>query len=298
MGFFSSLFVASPNTIAARAVGLPGQSGGCMVTLDPKAAQAMLFNGVPKVNLVNCSIYDNSSDRNALLANGGVSINAWSVNVTGGLLQNGTVTFNTVNGVHTGATPVLDPYAGTPIPTLSSCTRTNEPAINSGSRSYAASGSTPFIFCGGLIVNGGSVAFAPGTYVFNGGSFIINGGVTATSTKAAFVLTNGASLVINGTANVNFEAPSSGTYSGLAIFQDPKDTNGLILNGGTTQTFKGAVYAPKAPLTLNGNSQVVNGGCTQLITATMIINGDVKLEANCGGVGVKPIGGRSTALVE
>ncbi|HEV2530983.1 pilus assembly protein TadG-related protein [Phenylobacterium sp.] len=301
MGFFSTLFVAHPQNIAARAVGVAGQAGGCLMTLDPKMAQAQLYNGVPTVNLVNCSIYDNSSDPNAMLANGGVTINAWSVNVTGGILKNGTVTFNTVDGVHTGVAATPDPYQGTPVPTGASCTRTNEPVINSGtSRSFAASGSTPFVFCGsGLTLNGNATAtFGPGVYVFNGGTFLINGGDTVTSTKAVFILTNGASLIINGNSNINFEAPNSGTYSGLAVFQDPKDTNAIILNGGSTQTFKGAVYAPTAAMTLNGTTQVTNGGCTQLIAASMIINGGVNLAANCAGVGVKPIGGQAPGLVE
>jgi Flp pilus assembly protein TadG len=298
MGFFSTLFVANPPNIAARAVGLQGEAGGCMMSLDPKAPQAMLFNGTPKVNLVNCSIYDNSSDKTALLANGVVTINAWAVNVTGAILQNGTVSFNTVGGVNTGVAPTPDPYAGTPVPPTSSCTRTNEPALLSGSRSYAASGSTPFIFCGASVVISANATFGPGTYVFNGASLIINGAASVTSTKATFILTNGASLIINGANTVNLEAPNSGTYSGLAIYQDPKDLSPMTLNGSGAQTFKGAVYAPKAALTLNGTSQVTGGGCTQVIAGTMTINGDVGLEAKCAGVGVKPIGGRATALVE
>ncbi|THD80543.1 MAG: hypothetical protein E7812_07375 [Phenylobacterium sp.] len=298
MGFFSSLFQPKASAIVGRAVATNGQGAGgsgCLVALDPTAQQAVLFNGIPTVNLVNCSLDDNSSNKTALLANGGVTVNAFGINVVGGILKNGTVNLNA--NVVTGATPVSDPYANDQIPAYSGCNQTNA-VINSGAPPAYQAGATPYVFCNGLIVNGGSVSFGPGVYVINGGSFTLNGSSSATANNATFILTNGAQLNFNSATNVTMSAPTSGPTAGLVIWMDPKSTGGVTLNAGSNQKYTGAIYAPNRQLTLNGGTTVVNSACTQIIADTMIINGNVALQTNCGGTGVRLVGAGAPKLVE
>ena len=298
-GFFSTLFVPNPQPIRARAVAISGVRAGfgCLVALNPKAAQAVLFNGVPNVNLVDCTLYDNSADKSdAMLVNGGVTVNARGIDVVGGILKNGVVTLNA--DVRTGVDPVSDPYAKVKPPAFSGCDRTNE-IINAGNRSYAASGSRPFVFCNGLIVNAGGASFGPGVYIINGGSFTLNGSTSATANGATFVLVNGAMLNFNSAANITFKAPTSGPTAGLVIEMDKSASRTAVtLNGGSNQAFTGALYAPNQAIILNGGTTVANGGCTQVIGDTIIINGDVRLETKCAGTGVKPVGSVPPALVE
>ena len=221
MGFFSTLFQPKASAIVGRAVATNGQGAGgtgCLVALNPTAAQAVLFNGGETVNLQNCSLDDNSSDKNALLLNGGVTINASGVNVVGGILKNGTVTLNAK--VQTGVTPATDPYAQQQMPSYSGCNQTNA-LVNGGTPpAFHASGSTPYVFCNGLIVNSGTVSFDPGIDVINGGSLTVNAG-SLTATNATFILTNGANLNFNSASNVTMTAPLPGTpTAGLVIWME------------------------------------------------------------------------------
>jgi hypothetical protein len=298
LGFFSLLFNPSPPPIRARAVATSavGAGSGCLVALDPKAAQAVLFNGIPTVNLQNCTLYDNSTSSTALLLNGGITINAEGIDVVGGILKNGTVNLNAA--VQTGVAPVADPYANDQIPSYSGCDQSNA-VVNSGTRTFNASASRPYVFCGGLIVNGGSANFGPGIYVINGGSFILNGSTESTATGATFVFTNGATFTFNSGTNINFTAPTSGPTAGKVIWVDAKSGGGQVtLNAGSNQVYTGAIYAPTRQMILNGGTQVVNSKCTQIIVATMIVNGDVALQTNCGGTGVKPVGAGTPKLIE
>jgi hypothetical protein len=298
LGFFSLLFNPNPPPIRARAVATSavGDGSGCLLALDPKAAQAVLFNGVPTVNLQDCSLYDNSNSSTALLLNGGVTINATGIDVVGGILKNGSVKLNA--NVQTGAKPQLDPYAKVPIPPYSGCDQ-NSAVVNSGSRTFNASGPRPYVFCNGLIVNGGSVNFGPGVYVINGGSFILNGSTGATATGATFIFTNGATFTFNSGTNINMSAPTTGPTKGMLLWVDPKGGGGQVtLNAGSNQAYTGAIYAPSRQLVLNGGTRVVNSACTQIIAATMIINGDVALQTDCAGTGVTPIGSGAPHLIE
>jgi hypothetical protein len=298
LGFFSLLFNPKPPPIGARAVATSalGAGSGCLVALDRTAAQAVLFNGIPTVNLQNCTLYDNSSSSTALLLNGGITINASGIQVVGGILKNGTVNLNA--DVETGVPPVTDPYAKDPIPPYNGCDQNNA-VVNSGARTFNASGARPYVFCNGLIVNAGSVKFGPGIYVINGGSFILNGSTGATATGATFVFTNGATFTFNSGTNINLSAPTTGPTAGKVIWVDPKGGGGQVtLNAGSNQVYTGAIYAPSRQMVLNGGTRVVNSVCTQIIVATIIVNGDVALQTDCGGTGVRPVGSGPPKLIE
>ena len=58
----------------------------------------------------------------------------------------------------------------------------------------------------------------------------------------------------NAQSKTNITAPTTGTYSGIAIFQDRRATasNSDTINGGDNNVINGSVYLPKAKLTING----------------------------------------------
>jgi len=83
--FMSALFGSGQVTIRARAVAIPGNAGlGCVLSLDGAAPGATTGQGSTTVNLINCSLYDNSSDGSALTVGGSATISAYSVGVVGG----------------------------------------------------------------------------------------------------------------------------------------------------------------------------------------------------------------------
>jgi len=116
--------------------------------------------------------------------------------------------------------------------------------------------------------NGDTATLNAGIYVINGGELHFNsGGPNLGGSGVVFYLTNGANLVIDNGANVNLTAMSSGTYSGILIYQDPGypaasndatsdtgDSQAISIQGGSSVTFNGAIYAPLAVVTLGNGS--------------------------------------------
>lgn len=233
----------------------------------------------------------------------------------------------------TGTLPVADPYAGLLPPcytggpaqcqgsavTATPCAASSNPQ-NPG-KCIAPSNSTlnPGIYYGGITINGTNVTMNPGTYIIAGGGFSVTTGSTSVSSAvggvfiyntknpdatgitrplgpaAAFNLTNG-----NCTASL--AAPTSGTFSGVVLYQDttlsPQPT--VYIQGGTTsnRVLDGLVYAPYAQMNIQGNNPTTVGG--SLIVQSINITGGSNVtvqnastpgpNTQCGGLAYQIIG--------
>ena len=63
----------------------------------------------------------------------------------------------------------------------------------------------------------------------------------------------------NAQASNNITAPTSGTYKGIAVYQDRRATgNTDKINGGSSNVIQGAVYFPKDMLQINGTGTAVS----------------------------------------
>ena len=95
-----------------------------------------------------------------------------------------------------------------------------------------------------------------GTYVFTGNLDFTGGGtLNGTGVTLYFAAPNGQlGGPGNGNTTLNLTAPTSGTYNGILIYQDPNDTNLAELNGTPIANFTGVVYMPNAELELSGNT--------------------------------------------
>jgi hypothetical protein len=102
-----------------------------------------------------------------------------------------------------------------------------------------------------------------------------------------FFLTNGARLDINGQAQLNLSAATSGTYSGLLFFGDRSGSAvNHVLNGTSNSVLTGAVYLPNDNLSFSGTSNSASG-CTQIIAGTLDLTGNSGIGVNCAGAGVE-----------
>jgi Flp pilus assembly protein TadG len=305
--FFANFLGAGSSNVRGRAVAVAGANGnGCVIAFDPTAVDSVLVNGNPNVNLSGCSLYANSNNASALLVNGSASLNADSVNLVGrpGYTENGNVTVTTAHGIHSGQTPIADPYAGVGVPSYSGCNY-NSQSWNGGTITVQNTG-TPVVFCNGLTINGNAnVTFQPGVYIIDRGVLAINGGATVSAVGVTFVLTsssgsNYATALINGNETLTAVAPTSGATAGIFMYQDRRAAAGFTdtINGDSSATIKGALYFPEQTVIFNGNNSTDQGGCTQILADKVSFGGNVRIDANCSGVGVKSIGGVATKLVE
>jgi hypothetical protein len=62
------------------------------------------------------------------------------------------------------------------------------------------------------------------------------------------------SLDLGGNVALNFNAPTTGTYAGMLVMQDPLNTQAATIVGNTGSTLAGNLYFPKNIVTLNGNT--------------------------------------------
>jgi Flp pilus assembly protein TadG len=292
----SVLFDQSPLRIGARAVALGMGGKGCVITLDPSASGAATLQGTAAVELSGCSLYDNSASATALAIGGSGTLKAESVSIVGSLASTSGIT--TTDGIATGQPAASDPYADASFGSFTGCDKTN---LNVKSDLTV----DPGVYCNGIQVNSGAtLTLNPGIYYINQGDLKVNGGATVNGTGVTLVFTssnghNYASATINGGANVNLSAPTSGPTAGIVLFGDRNMTvdTPFKLNGGSTELFEGAIYLPKGDVSFAGGAASTNG-CLQLIANKATFVGNANFAINCEGKGTRAIASALAKLTE
>jgi Flp pilus assembly protein TadG len=287
LGFKSLPF----NAQSKAAVAMDGKV--CVLALNPTASSTATTSGSSVVNLTGCSLQDNSDNSTALNLNGGGSITALSVNVTGGISGAASIT---ASSIMTGATPLRDPYSETNFPAFTGCDYNN---LNVKKQQTL----NPGVYCNGFSLNAGAdVTLNPGIYYMDRGTFTVNGGASIKGNNVTIVFTsstgsNYATANINGGATVNLTPPVSGPTQGIVMFEDRKAPVGLDfkLNGGGSQIIGGAIYLSKGAIEYAGGADS-SSNCTQMIGDTIKWTGNAKFAINCAGYGTKPIGMASLRL--
>jgi hypothetical protein len=301
---FSAIFSSAPVTVSARAVAVNDAEGkGCVLALNKTVGKAVDVQGNTDAELIGCSLYDNSGHSSAALnASGSSKLSALSVHVVGKI--SGQTVIQTTNGVYTGVAGAPDPYASVANPTPAGPTYNYPNPINSSTTL------NPGVYPSGLKLGAqANVKLNPGTYFIEAGSngkggLDIAGGATFKGDGVTLVFTSGngtdyATATINGGANVNLTAPTSGPLSGIAVFGDrnmPVGTS-FKFNGGATQSVTGAIYLSKAAVSFAGGIDNPNA-CLQLIADTVTLIGNSYFAIDCNGKGTKPLKATLVTLVE
>lgn len=281
-------------------------SDPCILGLDTTIEGAVTVNGNGSVTM-DCGVAANSSHAAAVdMASGSAEMSVTDVNVVGGV-SNRWGKLTTSGSISTSSAAVDDPYGDVDVTPPAGCDEQNFKLNNNANVTLS-----PGTYCGGMSLKG-TVDLAPGTYYIKGGDLQINASATVTGDDVTLVLTNDGSDFatinkINGGANVELEAPTTGDFAGLAIIQDrdaPSCTGGGCnrVNGGSDLNIKGAIYIPNQSIDFTGNSDVTNNpndGCLQIVARQVLFSGNSALtNADCENAGVKKINvGVLAGLVE
>src|SRR5262249_30760052 len=129
----------------------------------------------------------------------------------------------------------------------------------SGSATLNLSPGVYVIAGGGVSLSQNAVLNASGvTFIIEGGGFtqsgnaIVNGaGMTMVNAGSGYTgrgTTGGSYGAVTLTGNGNMSAPTSGTYSGILIFQPGDNTRALTFSGNTVLGLTGTIDAPGAQL--------------------------------------------------
>jgi Flp pilus assembly protein TadG len=295
------------NAIAASTVATSaGAYSYCVLALGGSGAQGITSNGAPKANLQGCTVMSNTGatcNGNNLNASIG---DAHGTNKGCGITQNSNV-------------PVVsDPYSGraASIPS-NSCgsypqEKKNGPALpssNQWSGTHSISGNN--IVCGDMQLTGNTTISAPSgaVLVIENGQLDTNGYTLQTANGS------GLTVVFTGSNNANYQhtptgggtldiaAPTSGAWSGVAIYQDPSLTTNIDISAGPTWNISGLVYLPHSSVTVSSpiGKSSQGASCFVVVADNISINGTGSIFANdnqCSSAGLTtPQGGHRGTLV-
>ena len=257
----------------------------CILALATSgASEGIRTNGAPKANLAGC---DMMSDSNATCNGhdtGADHGDAYGVNDGCGVVRRSNI--DKVADPYSGLADNIpsDPCGGsypqmpakkkgTPLPTSNQWSATKNLSGNvsvcgdlqltSDVTVNASSGAVLYVWNGRLDTNGHTLSTSSGsalTVVFTGDN---SGGYTHTPTGGGIL---------------DIAAPTSGTWKGVALYQDPHLTSGVDISAAGNSPawdITGLVYLPHASVTLSGAVNKASHGksCFGLVIDNITING-------------------------
>jgi Flp pilus assembly protein TadG len=255
--------------LEVNAIGTAVRFGGaCVRVLDSSATASFVASGSGKVSL-DCALQINSSSTTAAQATGSSSINTSSTCVSGGYTGNGWTPTPT-----SGCKTLADPLASVPEPAAPSCT-VNNPTISSGTLNSNCTYT-------GTVSLSGSVTLQPGLLYFKGATINVTGSTNISGTGVTLFLDATSSLSLTGNGTITLSAPTSGTYSGLLLFQSRSTpvSNTLTIWGNGTMSLNGTLYVPSATLNMGGNATLVETKVGYVIADKLTLSGSSDLKFN------------------
>ena len=321
---FAKLFLSTPTSIVARAVGLVTVTGNaCILALNSSANKALWVAGNANITMDDCSLASNSTNAESIVFQGSSGTVVPSVWSAGGISSNGGATFP--ESTHTYAWPIQDPYAGLSNPVLPGTCDVGNPNYQGDNLDLKNTTITlqPGLYCNGLSIGTGAiVTLQPGTYYINQGDFTVGTSSAVVTCKCEGIdpsapAGSGVTIVLTsstGTAagdvkitggTVTLRAPSvpiataQYPYPGVLFYKDRRTTtsSNIKLTGGPTMSLTGAMYFPHDSVEYLGNT--VSNACSLVVADTIKISGTSKLSSSgCEALGLSPITVKYPSLVE
>jgi len=314
---FSSMFMTSEPTIVATATATIVPSGDyCVISLENTATTGISVGGTANVDL-GCGMITNSTSMDAAVAFGSSDVDASPIAAVGGI----DATDNWASGTQLLPFTMAqaDPFADIYPPTPTGCQKfssydtgnNNKPggvvdlSSQTGTICIKEVGGTP----SSLNIQG-DVRLGAATYVLDATSLKMTNTNARLSCNGCTIIltsstasTNGASIgqVDLSGGEVDLIAPSTGTYKGIAIYQDRRATNSTnknIINGNSSSSYQGAFYFPNQEMQFNGTSGI-STACVQMVARRVTFSGTATISNVCpAGSGASSFKGQSVRLVE
>jgi len=269
----------------------------CLLSLHT-IGSGILGNGVPNTNFAGCSIMSDSS----MTCHG---------HDMGADYGDAHLTNSGCGNVQDSNMPIVpDPYSGLasniPDDTCNGSypqepSRHGDPALpssNQWSGSKSLSGNV--IVCGDLQLTGDATinASSGAVLVIENGQLDTNGHTLSTASGSSitvvFTGVDGSyTHAPTGGGTLNIQAPSSGPWSGVAIYQDPTLSSGVDISAaGNSPTWDitGLVYLPNANVTFSGavNKSSFGASCFAMVVGDITVNGtgDIQETGGCDAAGL------------
>ena len=277
---FSSLFLATPPTISVEATAAVLNNGDyCVISLEDSNTTGVTFAGNSTVNL-GCGVATNATGSSAVTATGSTSVLASPIVAVG--IVPASSNFRTGTQLVSYSIPQRDPFGSLADPT------SDIPSPCNGGNVIVGSNKAETLNpgCYTNITVRGDLTMNPGTYYINGGGFSTNSQATIVAHGVTIILTgNGTNIGqvdMNGGANIQMSAPTTGTYAGVLFYKDRNapSTYNDVFNGGASGHFLGTIYMPSQTVTLSGNSSFTTD-CMKLVARNVVMTGNTSITNNC-----------------
>ena len=277
-------------SLSASAIASPSGASGaqfCVLALGGGGVD-LTSNGGPRASLPGCDVGSNSS----------MTCNGHDMGADAGYAV-GTDT-NCGAVPHSNQAAIIDPYSGLAASIPANTCSGAYPQEASGTQTKiinAQAGGGTVIICGDLQLTGNASYPAGTTLVIENGqldtnnyTFTLNGGTVIFTGPTVAGLSPTHTPTGGGTVAIT--APTSGTWSGIALYQDPALTTGVDISAaGNSPTWNviGMNYFPNANLTISGAvGKSDNGACQGFVVGSMTINGTGYIVDNngCSAIGL------------
>jgi hypothetical protein len=187
-------------------------------------------------------------------------------------------------------------------------TKTHDPPLPASNLLYGNLSSNGVkVMCGDQQLTG-NVTLNDTLLVIENGQLDTNGFTfSGTNLTIAFSGTNAANYTHapTGGGTLDITSPTSGTWSGVAIYQDPALTKGVDISAAgnsPTWNLSGLVYLPHSSVTLNGavNKSSQGQTCFELVVDNVTINGTGSIFKNntqCAAAGLNQTKGGNRGML-
>jgi len=302
---FSAYFISTDITLDARAVGksASGSTTACVLALgSANQSKALNATGSTSVTMTGCSAATNSTNSNAASAVAGFSLDC--IYSAGG--GSGSPTMSTCSSIQTNQPAITDPYEAV----------VTKPADSDFDACTTYIRTTPGVdenLSAGVYCdleynsNNKTLTLAAGTYYLDRGDLRVTSGATIDGTAGVTIVFGDSTgsggcggVAVQGGSSLNLTAPTSGNFSGLALYRSSACDTGEDFNfsGTTDSTIIGAIYNPAADIVFTGNG-TVGSTCLQVIGDTVTFTGNSTLGSTCAAAGTQTItAGATGSLVE
>ncbi|MFD1612233.1 hypothetical protein ACFSCW_10505 [Sphingomonas tabacisoli] len=302
---FSSLFVSTAPTIKAESTAAVVNNGNyCLIALEPTTAVGITMSGNATVNM-GCGMATNSKSSNAVYVNGSSTITATPIAAVGTVVPNSNYTGTTVFKSH--QVPQKDPFASLPDPDISTLNCQSLSVSPNGNKSLTSTSNPATATCLKNVDVKGTLTLGPGIYYVDGGSFNVGSQAVISGTGVTIILTSKtaasdpssiATMSMNGGAQINLSAPTTGTYAGVIMYQDRRalDVASNTVNGNSSSFYQGALYFPKQQLTFNGTTGM-STDCLQMVGRRVVFLGNSSISNVCPTGGPHSFTGTAVRLI-
>lgn len=285
---FGSIFGSDSLGIQARGVaGVGSYNLNCVYSLDEAVSGALYIdNGGDLVT--NCGVVVNSGSNSALDLNSSGDLDARPapISIRGNYSAGGGASATPTP--QTGTATVVNPLASVqmPPPSVPACTYTGLFVVT-GTMTLS-----PGVYCGGIsITNASNTAnLLPGTYILAGGGLTVTNSGRINGTEVTLINTTGSyafkPFTFGTGCKAKLSAPTSGTYEGILLFQDPAapstPNNVFACASDNPPELTGTVYMPNSTMEFNGSNvgTEIRGA---VIASRVIVSGKISILNDISG---------------